>query len=93
MWEIKFKKSVQKDLRGLSKSTLLDIKKLLMERVAADPKALGKPARGRGYPFWIYRKGEYRIICYIYDDDRTVLVLRVGHRSKVYKSFPPPPGD
>lgn len=93
MWEIKFKKSVQKDLRRLSKNTLLDIKKLLMERVAADPKALGKPARGRGYPFWIYRMGDHRIICYLYDNDQSVLVLRVGHRSKIYKDFPPIPED
>jgi mRNA interferase RelE/StbE len=33
---------------------------------------------------WKYRVGAYRIICEIQDEKVLVLVLMVGHRSKVY---------
>jgi mRNA interferase RelE/StbE len=33
---------------------------------------------------WRYRVGAYRIVCRIEDDRLVVLVLAVGHRSKVY---------
>ena len=33
---------------------------------------------------WRFRVGDYRIICDVQDDDRIIVVLRIGHRRKVY---------
>jgi mRNA-degrading endonuclease RelE of RelBE toxin-antitoxin system len=35
--------------------------------------------------FWKYRAGKYRIVCDIQDLRRTILVVRVGHRRKIYR--------
>jgi mRNA interferase RelE/StbE len=33
---------------------------------------------------WKYRVGAYRLICEIQDEKILVLVLMIGHRSKIY---------
>ncbi|NMW74694.1 type II toxin-antitoxin system RelE family toxin, partial [Mobiluncus mulieris] len=35
---------------------------------------------------WRYRVGDYRIVCRLDDAELTVLVLRIGHRSSVYRA-------
>ncbi len=34
---------------------------------------------------WRYRVGNYRLIASIEDEEIRVLVVRIGHRSKVYR--------
>ena len=57
------------------------------EKVAPldDARSVGKALKGPLVSFWRYRVGDKRVICHIDDGKVTVLVLRVGHRSKVYK--------
>ncbi len=33
--------------------------------------------------FWSYRVGDYRLLCELRDDVLVVLVVKIGHRSKV----------
>ena len=35
--------------------------------------------------YWSYRVGDYRVICDIHDNVLTVEVIRIGHRSYIYK--------
>ncbi|MCA9801267.1 MAG: type II toxin-antitoxin system RelE/ParE family toxin [Cyanobacteria bacterium HKST-UBA02] len=41
---------------------------------------------GASGSFWRYRVGDYRVICDIKDNEVTVLVVRIGHRSDAYES-------
>ena len=64
------------------------ILKFLFQRVDKldNPREIGEALKGSELgEFWKYRVGDYRIICGIEDDVLTVLVVRIGHRSKVYK--------
>ena len=64
------------------------ILKFLHERVAKldDPRSIGQALHGsRLGEFWKYRVGDYRLICKIEDDRLLVLILRVGHRTNVYR--------
>lgn len=56
-------------------------------RLTNDPRSIGQALQGFKFgEFWKYRVGDWRIICKIEDERVTVLVLRIGHRSKaVYK--------
>lgn len=56
------------------------------QRIATleNPRQAGKVLQGRPRR-WIYRVGEYRVICDIQDDRLVVLVVEVGHRSRVYR--------
>ena len=50
-----------------------------------DPRAKGKGLTANRSGQWRYRVGDYRILAEIIDSQITILVLEVGHRSKVYK--------
>jgi len=45
---------------------------------------VGKPLIGKKAGLWRYRVGDHRIVCRIEDARVVVLVIAVGHRSKVY---------
>ena len=81
-YSINYKKSVQRDLKKLSKAEaqhiLNQIEKELSEKADAYPTLKGQFAGLRKY-----RTGDYRIIYVILGND--VLVLRIGHRKDVYK--------
>ena len=79
---MQYKSSVYRDLKGLDKGVakrILDaIDRELSENVEA-----GKPLTGRFKGLYSYRIGEYRVI-YSRTED-CVLILRIGHRSTVYR--------
>ena len=82
-YNIVYKKSVQRDLKKLSKSEagrILDrIEKELSRKPELYPFLKGQFAGLRKF-----RVGEYRIIYALLGPD--VLILRIGHRKNVYKS-------
>ena len=49
-----------------------------------DPRSFGKALRHSQKGLWRYRVRDYRIICEIQNERVVVLVVAVGHRSKVY---------
>ncbi len=81
-YNIVYKKSVQRDLKRLSKAeahrVLSQVEKELSKNAGSYPVLKGQFAGLRKY-----RVGDYRVIYAILDDD--VLVLRIGHRKEVYK--------
>lgn len=57
-----------------------------MDNIAAleDPCGKGKVLKGTLGGLWRYRVEDWRVVCDIQNDQVVILVLRVGHRSKVY---------
>jgi len=41
----------------------------------------------RGTELWRIRKGDYRVIYYINDQEQTIAVVRIGHRRDVYRGI------
>ena len=83
-YRITFKKSVVKDLRVIPKN---DIKKILskIDALAVDPRGEGC-IKLSGQENYRVRQGLYRIVYEIKDDVLVVNVVKVAHRSNVYKS-------
>jgi len=83
-YRITFKKSVTKDLRIIPKS---DIKKILskIDTLAENPRGDGC-IKLSGQENYRVRQGLYRIVYEIKDDVLIVNVVKVAHRSHVYKS-------
>lgn len=50
-----------------------------------DPRQHGGSLKGELAEFWRFRVGHYRLICEIQDQRLLVLVVRIGHRSQVYR--------
>jgi mRNA interferase RelE/StbE len=86
-WTIEYDPRVEKDLRGLDKSIQKEVLDYMETRIAPsdDPRSFGKALRHSLKGLWRYRVREYRIICEIQRDRLVVLVVAVGHRSKVYE--------
>lgn len=86
-WAINYSDTAVKELKKLDKGAAREILDYLVEKIAMldDPTTAGKALTGTLATFWRYRIGDMRIICHIDKVEVTVLVLRVAHRSKVYK--------
>ncbi len=50
-----------------------------------NPRRLGKPLVGELEGFWSARRGDYRIIYTISEDDKMVVIHRIQHRRDVYR--------
>jgi mRNA interferase RelE/StbE len=86
-WTVKILPSAQKELKRLDRQISVRILNYLTQRIEAgeDPRRFGKALTSNLDGLWRYRIGDYRVICEIKDEVLTVLVVRVGHRSAVYK--------
>lgn len=83
-YSLSFKKSVAKDLRSLPTK---DIKRILkcIETLCANPRADGC-IKLSGQERYRVRQGVYRIIYEIQESELIIMVVKVAHRSTVYKS-------
>ena len=82
-YKITFKKSVSKDLKSVPKS---DVKKILakVDSLAVNPRREGA-VKLSGQEMYRIRQGLYRIIYEIRDSELVIQVIKIGHRSDVYK--------
>jgi len=53
--------------------------------IAENPNRLGKPLVGELGGLWSARRGDYRIISEIFEDEQIVLIHRVQHRRDAYR--------
>ena len=85
-WQIEITNTAKKQLAKLDHQAQSEIVRYLRERICTedDPRRYGAPLRKKSAGRWKYRVGAYRLICEIQDEKILVLVLMVGHRSKIY---------
>ena len=85
VWKIEITGEAEKELSRIDKPAAKRIIRYLRERVSVDPRSFGKSLRGDLSGLWRYRVGDYRVICELYDEKVSVLVIRIGHRKDVYR--------
>jgi mRNA interferase RelE/StbE len=83
MWKVVYKKSVQKDLKGISKDNQYIIQRAIEEKLMIDPLRFGLPLRRNLKGLMKLRVGEYRIIYSIDQKAVIVFVVKIGHRKDV----------
>jgi mRNA interferase RelE/StbE len=82
-FELRFKASVAKDLRGVPRT---DVRRLLrrIEALRDQPRPPGCE-KLTGHELYRIRQGAYRVV-YSVDDVKVVIeVIKVGHRREVYR--------
>lgn len=87
-WKIEIDPRARNELARLDRGIQKRITRFLAERLGQldDPRSIGAPLHGPVVGrFWKYRVGDYRVICDIQQQKLTVLALRIGHRSEVYR--------
>lgn len=50
------------------------------------PRRIGKPLRRELEGLWVARRGTFRVVYRIDDDNHEVIVLRIDHRGDVYRT-------
>ncbi len=85
-YKVLFTSHIQKDLKPLNKKVLENFFKIINEIISADP-FIGTKLKGRYKDLWKYRIGNYRIIYFINDRKKEILVLRFRHRKEVYDNI------
>ncbi|MBE0501929.1 MAG: type II toxin-antitoxin system RelE/ParE family toxin [Desulfuromonadales bacterium] len=87
VWQIEITNTAKKQLVKLDRQVQTEILRYLRERICTneDPRRYGASLRRELTGRWKYRVGAYRLICEIQDEKILVLVLMVGHRSKIYE--------
>ncbi|CAB0842386.1 type II toxin-antitoxin system RelE/ParE family toxin [Corynebacterium diphtheriae] len=84
-WEISFSPRAVKSFKKLDTGEQRRVSKFLREVGALeDPRLRGKALTANKSGLWRWCVGDYRIIADIVDARVVVVVVDVGHRSKVY---------
>ncbi len=86
MYSLKFKKSVQGDMKRIGKEAARKILQAIRKNLLRDPRT-GKQLKGKDGILWSYRVGDYRIIYTFDDKELYILVIRIGHRKEVYRGM------
>lgn len=82
-YSVYFKESVQKDFEGMPKK---ESRKILsrIRSLGGNPRPQGcEKLTGRDR--YRLRQGRYRIVYSVQDEERTVIVVKVGHRKDIYR--------
>jgi mRNA interferase RelE/StbE len=75
------KRAIERDLPEAVAIAVVDF---LYGRLAEDPYRVGKPLRFQLEGYRSARRGQYRVIYSIHDDEVLVRVVRISHRADVY---------
>jgi len=85
-YEIKFSKQADKTFSKLDNSVQKLIFKWIYKNLenCENPRQQGKALQGNLAGYWRYRIGNYRVISKIEDEQLTILLIDINHRSKIY---------
>ena len=85
-WTVEYTDAAQGQMARLDRPVAQRIARFLEERIAPldHPRQAGKALQGRPRR-WVYRVGDYRVVCDIRDEVLVVLVVEIDHRSRVYR--------
>ena len=85
-YKLEYSKEALKELKKLDNSVARVIYAWMKKNIdgCENPRIHGKGLSSNRSGQWRYRIGNYRVICKIEDNRVLVLVLTVGHRSRVY---------
>jgi len=86
MYDILYKKSVEKELRKLPKSVLTPIIKKI-QKLAKNPRPNGSTKLHGAKNLYRTRHTDYRIIYEINDGQLVILIIKVAHRKEVYRNI------
>ena len=85
MYRIEYLESVVKyDIPRITHSDRKRIRRAIEERLGKNPIEYGKPLQYSLKGCRRLRVGDYRVI-YRIEDDKTVLIVKIGHRRDVYE--------
>lgn len=84
-FEVVFSATARRDMNGIPPRVIPAIVEFAFGDLAASPRRVGKPLERELRGSYSARRGSYRILYEIHDDEERIVVLRVAHRADVYR--------
>jgi mRNA interferase RelE/StbE len=84
VFEIKYAKSVKKDLRGIDRKEAQRIRKAIESLKQFPDVPSMKKLSAHPIADFRLRVGEYRVLFDVSWDDNLIYILKIGHRKEVY---------
>lgn len=85
VWTLRIAASAERQLSRLPDRIAAAVVEFLLGPLRENPHQVGHPLQRELAGLWSARRGAYRVVCELDDDERLVDVLRIEHRSDVYR--------
>ena len=85
-YDVEYSKTAMNTIKKMDSSTSNLIRTWIEKNLmnTENPRIKGKALTGDLKGLWRYRVGDYRILAEIQDTKIAILILDIGHRSKIY---------
>lgn len=84
-WNLRIAASAERQLARLPERIAAAVVEFLLGPLCENPRQVGHQLQRELAGLWSARRGAYRVIYELNDEDRIVSVLRIEHRSDVYR--------
>lgn len=84
-WELVVAAPATRSLDRLSAGVAAAVVEFMVGPLIEQPTVVGKPLQRELTGYWSARRGSYRIVYRLDETERQVLVVRIDHRSDVYR--------
>lgn len=86
VYDIEYSKTARNTIKKMDNTTSNFIKSWIEKNLmnTENPRIKGKALTGNLKGLWRYRVADYRILVDIQDDKIVIVILDIGHRSKIY---------
>ncbi len=85
-WELQVAASAERQLARLPERVAAAVVEFVVGPLCENPRRVGHPLQRELAGLWSARRGAYRVVYEIDDATRLVTVLRIDHRSDVYRT-------
>jgi mRNA interferase RelE/StbE len=85
-WHLSVAASAERQLQRLPEKVAVAVVEFVLGPLCENPYRVGHPLQRELSGLWSARQGAYRVVYEIDEETGTVVVLRVDHRSDVYRS-------
>lgn len=85
-WDLRVAASAEQQLRRLPERVAAAVVEFMVGPMCENPRRVGHPLQRELAGLWSARRGAYRVVYEIDEDARAVTVLRIDHRSDVYRT-------
>jgi len=85
-WQLVVAPAAERTLARLSGRVAAAIVEFMVGPLVEDPRRVGKPLQRELTGYWSARRGSYRVVHRLHESRREIRVLRIEHRSDVYRT-------
>jgi mRNA interferase RelE/StbE len=84
-WRVEASARARRDLNRLPPRIATAVVEFVTRTLVQNPQQLSKPLTGGVAGLRSARRGDYRVIFELRDEDDVVLIVRIGHRAHIYR--------